>query len=530
MTERASVESTVGARGRLIAASVALAALTVPVAAYGAPEKDPTTASHAEVLGSAPPQSSPVEPKVNVYPQNTEDSELDPGADPVFASDAALKKNETYAYRVSKPGAQALPPGVVELAYNVATAARTPLRALLAKVRAKLVRGTGIALYLTGGTALNNADLAAIQSVHKPVGEGGLGLTNLNRLHIYNLRSLQGGRECTPSSGLACAGQIARGGLSPYLWYNGWWGSWVKHLVLDDLLKIKAGTFSNTNFETVSFKAARSVGVMGFGHGPYAKLSVLYLPSVTRIAHDAFRRNQYLVKVNLPHVKTIDDFAFDDASRLRYFNAPELVSLGRNALNDSHALVSVNLPKLRYLGINCFDLNGDAATGAGMKTLRLPSLTVADKNSITGFRSLKELYAPKLTTAWQYSISYNANLQSVYVPKLKILGPGVFAGNPKLTRLKLPSVLRLPPDIFPGTPLQLLWLTRDKPGKSLATRSLGLNTLRAVNLGTRPPAQDPDAFAGADPSRLKIYYSGANPNWKKFVPAGNPTIKLVKQG
>ncbi|WP_327582903.1 leucine-rich repeat domain-containing protein [Nonomuraea sp. NBC_00507] len=140
---------------------------------------------------------------------------------------------------------------------------------------------------------------------------------------------------------------------------------------------------------------------MAFGHGPYAKLSVLYLPSVTEIGANAFRRNQYLTKVNLPRVRTIDDFAFDDASRLRYFNAPELESIGRNGLNDSHVLEAVNLPELRYMGINCFEAS--------------------------------------------------------------------------------------------------------------------------------PPVQDKAAFTGADPAKLIIYYTGDTSTRKSFVPAGNPTIKLVKR-
>jgi hypothetical protein len=49
---------------------------------------------------------------------------------------------------------------------------------------------------------------------------------------------------------------------------------------------------------------------------------------MTSIAHDAFRRNQYLVTVRLPKVRTIDDFGFDDASRLEVFDAPQLLRLG----------------------------------------------------------------------------------------------------------------------------------------------------------------------------------------------------------
>lgn len=126
-----------------------------------------------------------------------------------------------------------------------------PLREVLAKVRDALSRASGLAVYLAGGTALNDADLATLQKLHKPVG-GGLGLTNLDTLYVYNLHSLQGGQECTPTSGLACAGQTARGGTYQYLWFNGWRDNWVRHLVLDDLEEVKPGTFSNHNFASVS--------------------------------------------------------------------------------------------------------------------------------------------------------------------------------------------------------------------------------------------------------------------------------------
>src|SRR5205823_5962539 len=122
---------------------------------------------------------------------------------------------------------------------------------------------------------------------------------------------------------------------------------------------------SNHSFAGVSLGSARTIGTMAFGHAPYARLAFVYLPNVTSIGRDAFRRNQYLVKVNLPRAVTVDDYAFDDTSRLEYFAAPALESLGRNALNDTHALRAVHLPNLRYMGINCFDLNGDAAQGTG---------------------------------------------------------------------------------------------------------------------------------------------------------------------
>jgi hypothetical protein len=415
-------------------------------------------------LGSSPPAAGGATSSAgNPYAANASvgNPAADPGPDPVFASDTTLRMAETYTYRFTRPGDHTLPAGTVALQYDVGTNA---LRSVLSQNSAQLAKATGIALYLTGGTALSDTDLADLQR---------LGLTNLYRLHIYNLKTLQGGRECTPASGLACAGQQARGGRSPYLWLNGWWDTWVRELVLDDLTAVKDGTFSNHNFSSVSLKAAETIGVMAFGHGPYAKLSVLYLPSVTTIAHDAFRRNQYLLKVNLPRATRVDDFAFDDASRLQYFNAPKLAWIGRNALNDSHALISVNLPRLEYMGINCFDLNG------ALKILRLPALTNLDKNAITGFGVLQRIYAPSLLTAWHNSITNNGGLQAIYLPKVTWFGPGAVRNNPKLTQ---------------------------------------------VILGGTPPRQDADVFL--DSNAATIYHTGTAAAWANFVPSGNPRLPV----
>lgn len=407
----------------------------------------------------------------------------DPGVDPVFTTDPDLRRSESFGYRLTKPGDHVLPAGTVTVQYDVSTAASAPLGNVLAEVRDTLSRGSGLALYLVGGTRLNDADLAALQSLHKPLGAGGLGLTNLRRLHGYNLRSLQGGQECTPTSGLACAGQIARGGSSPYLWFNGWWDTWVRELVLDDLEEVMPGSFSNHNFAGVSLRAARSIGRMGFGHAPYARLATVYLPSAVTIGRDAFRRNQYLVKVNLPRAVTVEDFAFDDTSRLQYFAAPKLESIGRNALNDTHALRAIHVPELRYMGINCFDLNGDAAQDTGVRVLRLPKLQTLDKNAITGFAALRQVWAPSLATAKHDSMTGNPRLQTVYAPGLRDMGPRVFARN---------------------------------------------DALRAVYLGTRPPSQDPVAWLGTDAAKVTLYHLPGGSAWHGFRPAGNPALRIVQ--
>ncbi|MEV8436108.1 leucine-rich repeat protein [Actinosynnema sp. NPDC051121] len=394
-----------------------------------------------------------------------EDPTADPGPDPVFADDPDLRRDDGYSRRTSKPGDHRLADGTLALQYDVTTNA---LKARLAERKPELAKATGIALYLTGGTALSDGDLAAVQGVHRD-----LDLRNLTRLYVYNLRTIQGGRECTPTSGLPCAGQQARGGRSPYLWHNGWWDTWVEQLVLDDLDAVPDGAFSNHDLSEVSLRGARSIGVMAFGHAPHAKLSVLYLPSVETVAHDAFRRNQYLLKVNLPNATEVDDFAFDDASRLQYFTAPRLLRLGRNALNDSHELVSVNLPRLEYLGINCFDLNHR------LVGLRLPALTEMDKNAVTHFANLRWVHAPRLTKVWHNAIADNAKLTTVVVPGVTSLGPGAIRDNPALT---------------------------------------------AVHLGPTPPKQDVDVFAGSPMATL--YHAGDAAAWATFKPSGNPGLAV----
>lgn len=455
------------------AALVLVCALAVT--GCGRPARDATSAvtSAAPAPTTAAPQAVDGLGRAATPSPSTSRSPYDPGVDPVFATDPVLRRNETYTYRHTVPGDHALPAGTFTLRYDVATAGASPLKERLAAARASLVKATGVAIYLDGGTALDDADLAALQALHTT------GVTKPTRLYVYNLRSLPGGKECTPTSGLPCAGQRARGGLSPYLWHNGWWDSWVRHLVLDDLEEVKAGAFSNAPFESVSLRAARTIGAMAFGHRPYAKMSVLYLPSARHIGRDAFRRNQYLTTVNLPRVTRIDDYAFDDTSRLRFFNAPLLVTIGRNALNDTHALKAVNLPRLEYIGINCFDLNAD------LEVLRLPRLKDLDKNGLTGFGALRLIYAPSLTTVRHDGITNNARLETVYVPKLSHLGPRALRNNP---------------------------------------------SLRAVRFGQRPPSQEADVFAATDPAKLTIYHTGDGAAWAGFTPAGNPAARVARAG
>lgn len=335
------------------------------------------------------------------------DPSVDPGVHPTFLDDPELNKTEDYVYVATEAGDHELAEGIVAINYDVGGA--DDLRAVLSSHLDALQEGHGLALYLLNGTALNDEDLLFLQMLN--LEDEGLGLDHLDTLHVYGLRSLQGGVESTT--------ETVYGNPYPHVWYNGWQGpdsevakgagGWVKHIVMDDLEEIKAGSFCDTMFETMSFKGATIVREMGFGFRPRARMESIYLPSVELVETHAFRRSQYLLKVNLPKVKIIEDFAFDDNSRLEFISAPELEWIGRNGLNDTHELISVHFPKLEYVGINCFDLQYK------LEVLRLPSVTEVRDNGLEGFEALTFAYLPQVEKLNSRSLINCNVLEAVYL-------------------------------------------------------------------------------------------------------------------
>jgi len=335
------------------------------------------------------------------------DPSVDPGIDSIFLTNPIFTQDDVYAYVPTAAGDHELDEGIVAIDYDVT--GDDDLATTLATHLEALQGGHGLALYLLNGTALSDEDLLFLQMLNTE--DNGLGLTNLDTLHVYNLQTLQGGVESTT--------ETVYGNPYPNVWYNGWQGpnsevakgdgGWVKHLVMDDLLEIQAGTFCDTMFETVSFKGVKTIREMGFGFRPRAKLETFYFPSVELIETHAFRRNQYLLNVHLPRVKTIEEFAFDDVSRLQYFSAPSLEWIGRNGLNDTHDLTAVHLPSLQYVGINCFDLQYK------LTTLRLPEVTEIRDNGLEGFEVLKFAYLPKVEDLNSRTMINCFELEAVYL-------------------------------------------------------------------------------------------------------------------
>ena len=357
------------------------------------------------------------------------DPSVDPGMDPVFTTDPRLNQTDTYAYRETKPGDHQLPKGVGTVRYDLK--GREPLAQIIAGMRSDLSACTGLAIYLANGSELDAADLATIQTLNRPVADGGLNLTGIDTLCIYNLKSLAGGVETTEAT--------INGA---FMWSNGWQRSAYKHLVLDDLEEVKDGTFCENHFVSISLRAARTIGVMAFGgsRNSHPPLAELYLPSAITIKAHAFRRNRNLLTVHLPKVTSIDAYGFDDCFGLQYVNAPEVRTLGRNAFNDNGSMISFNLPKLESAGVACWGFPGT------LRVLRLPSLVKG--YDLGTMETIHFLYLPVLKSVDALMIP--KALRALYAPKVEQVGKAAFAHCQELRRINLPSGASVSPDAFAG--------------------------------------------------------------------------------
>jgi hypothetical protein len=478
-------------------------------------------------------------PQIDYYDPNanidfgTIDPSTDPGFDPVFQTDPELTQNETYEYVFTQPGDHTFPADTCVVPFDAGGAAS--LLSVLTPMKAELAACTGLALYLTAGTsALRDADLRTLQILNKSEAEGGLAATKLVRLYVYNLKSLQGGAECSPDSGLTwpnsganCAGTKAMGSPGPYMWANGWAGGWVRDLVMDDLDEVLPGTFCNAKFYTLSMRGARTIGKMAFGEQPHGHLRYLYLPSVTTIGENAFRRIQVGpdvgTKINLPRVTRIDSYAFDDNTDLIYVNAPELETMGRNVFNDSGRLISVHMPKLESMEHGCFGIN------TTMKVMNLPALHTIVGDALSNMQELRFLYLPALKTLGGGALNWSGKLQALYVPNLSRIESGAMQGTTSLKKLALPFAdLSLSNTAFNNASIEELSIRGAK--KTLENMPFeNCGSLKTVYFGETPPIQqNGNAFAGSSPS-LVGYYTGDDPAWATFVFNGNPTATLVKE-
>jgi len=301
--------------------------------ASGSPSRSASPAASASARRSSGPTGNPYAADAVL-----DDPTADPGPDPIFVRDADLRRTETYASRFSKPGDQVLAAGTYAFQYDVTTHA---LKTQLAARKAKLATATGIAIYLTGGAALSDTDLSTLQTVGRD-----LALPNLSRLYVYNLKTIQGGKQCV--------------------------------LYLPDVRTIAHDAFRrNQGLTKVVLPRATTIDDYAFDDA--TSLQYFNAPQVLRLGRNGLNDSGALVSVNfpklqylginsinglltglrLPALTTVDKSAISRFGNLRWLYAPRLSSLLDDAVTDNPQLLSVYLPNATQL--NARALRGNTA-------------------------------------------------------------------------------------------------------------------------------------------------------------------------
>lgn len=469
------------------------------------------------------------------------DPSIDPGFHPVFRDDPFFQQDNSYTYTYTVPGDHALPDATCVLQFDAS--GRASLFDALQPIKVELADCTGLALYLTeSADSLRDEDLRTLQILDWSEAAGGLEAGNLSRLYVYNLKSLQGGTEYVegtnqewPNTGESCEEEGAgmSTGVAYPLWINGWHESWVKHIVMDDLVDIPDGAFCRTKLFTLSFRGAQSVGVMAFAEQLGTDLNQIYLPNVKTIAGGGFKRIKpnwsdfEHMKIYLPRVEEIGSNAFDDNNHLHYVSAPNLRTMGRNVFNDCWMIIAVYLPKLEYMEHANFGPNEN------MRVLNLPSLKNPLGDCATSQKELKFAYFPALETMGPMlridHEEYPSSLKLLYVPKLEQMGADAVRGAHFLTRLHLDSEgITLKDGALNDTGLEELYLTgavKTLQGSPFSNSG----SLKHIHFGDTPPIQaDSNTFEGTS-ADLIGYYTGDDPAWDTFEFNGNSSATLVQE-
>jgi hypothetical protein len=301
---------------------------------------------------------------------------------------------------------------------------------------------------------------------------------------------------------------------------------WVKHIVMDDLEEIQAGTFCDTMFESMSFKGVRVVRQMGLGFAPRAPATYVYMPSVVEVEQHAFRRRQRVLKYNFPRMTTAGPFAFDDNSQMQYFNAPSFINpptddldFTRNTVNDPRDLIAFNFPKVSYLGLSAM-----GGTNATTTVFRFPALLNLEGSSLRGHSNVQFVWIPEATRIGPNMFIGNTSMTDVFAPKVEWLGRFAFDGCVSLTHLDLPAATYVQFSGFQGaTSLEEVRLPSvEFLGDEVF---IDLANLTSVYLGETPPEQGENAFAGTS-TELVVYHSGDDSNWAGWTPAGNASATV----
>lgn len=118
------------------------------------------------------------------------------------------------------------------------------------------------------------------------------------------------------------------------------------------------------------------------------------LPLCTTITgNNALRENPNLENVELPLLKTVSDYCFDDDNKLQTINLPSLTSCSTGLFFGCRRLESAIMPRLSNMGANTF------YSCPAIRQIDLPSVKTIGSNQITGCTSLEVInIGPSITS------------------------------------------------------------------------------------------------------------------------------------
>ena len=166
-------------------------------------------------------------------------------------------------------------------------------------------------------------------------------------------------------------------------------------------------------------------------------LEELYLPNAISVGKYAFRDCSKIGPIlELPNVKTIDEYAFSYATGLRDISFPKAETIGSNAFNTVVALSAVSFPVATTIGTRAFD------SKTQLRDISFPSATSVMANAFDGCTNLSAVSLPSVASIQAYVFKNCKSLSTVSLPTIT-MGAYAFQDCTGLSSLSLPNLTAL---------------------------------------------------------------------------------------
>lgn len=200
--------------------------------------------------------------------------------------------------------------------------------------------------------------------------------------------------------------------------------------------------FANSNLSQIDLSAVRTVGEAAFAS---TWMEELALPAAESIGGSAFRDCRFLYSLSAPNARTVGDYAFNGTNINAQIDLTAAESIGAHAFEadmfNSDTFETLNLPNVRTIDdfafsylplttVSCPKLTtlGDYAfSGCVLESVELPALTQAGEGAFCNIGA-QELSLPKLVALGKGGLYGAYELQTLSVPALKAVGDEALHG------------------------------------------------------------------------------------------------------